>query len=165
MGLPFRPPANAAQVIYDLKQLTPAPLEETFRATIAQVLSVGTFHGSLDYDAHFETAYVENGVQTATHRTTPVVCAFQDTIATLTAPQMTPGKLVRQIIDPVLSDVFETCPSWTMNRAQGEIWHTRLALKHGLNVIVEVRAPLAEMHCQLDAAPGAFAVVQVVPMN
>ena len=37
MGMSFRPQASAAQVIFDLKRLTPAPLEETFRAMIAQV--------------------------------------------------------------------------------------------------------------------------------
>lgn len=163
MGMSFRPPATAAQVVFGLKQNTPAPLTETFRAMITQVLSVGTFHGSLDYDSQFETSYVNNNNQTATHRITQVACSLQDNIASIRTPQMTPGKLVRNVFDPVLSDVFQTCPSWTLDQTDGDIWMSRMALSHGLNVIAEVRAPLGETAA--GTAPAAFGTVEFLAMN
>ena len=163
MGMSFRPPSTAAQVMLDLKQLAPAPLEESFRAMMAQVLSVGTFHGSLDYDGQFETAYVTNNIQTATHQVTRVVCSLRDNNASLTAPQMTPGKLVRKVLDPVLSDVFQFCPSWALDQTDGDIWMSRMALDNGLNIIVEVRAPLSQ---PIEGeATGAFALIEVLAMN
>ena len=163
MGMSFRPPSTAAQVMFDLKHVVPAPLEDSFRAMMVQVLSVGTFHGSLDYDGQFKKAYVTNNIQTATHQATRVVCSLRDNNASLTAPQMTPGKLVRKVLDPVLSEVFQICPTWTLDQTDGDIWMCRMALSHGLNVVVEVRAPLSEPI--KGVAPGAFALIEVLAMN
>ena len=165
MGMPFSPSANATQVIYSHENVVPAPLKETFRAMITQVLSVGTFHGSLDYDGQFETSYGQDNIQTATHQTTQVACALQDNLASLTAPQLTPGNLVRQVLDPVLSDVFQICPSWTLGPPQTDLWLGRLDAPNGLSIMIEVTPAASAPSSAAQAAKGAFVRVEAVVMN
>ena len=165
MGMSFHPSTNAAQIFSDSKELVPAPLKETFRAMITQVLSVGTFHGSLDYDGLFETSYGQDNIQTATHQVTQVGCELQDNLASLTAPQLTPGNIVRQVLDPVLSDVFQICPSWTLGPPKTDLWLGRLDAPNGLSIMIEVTPAASAPSGPAQAAKGAFVRVEAVVMN
>lgn len=160
MGISFRPPDHATLALLEQDRPSPAPLEETLRAMIVQAMSVGTFQGSLDYDALFHTSFGQENAQIAMNLINDVSCVLEDNSASLTAPQMTPGKMVRQFLDPVLADLFKICPVWHLDQITRNQWHGRIDLLGGLSVIVRC-TPLAMAATVPPAAHVTFDIVAV----
>jgi hypothetical protein len=158
MGMSFRPTTNAAQAIMDIKNPAPAPVDATFRAMIAHLMSVGTFHGSLDHDSQFITSYVESTTQVATHQYTGAICTLLDNTAELSMPGMTSGSMVRKILDPVLADVFQTSPSWQIDSKSHDSWYGRIDAPNVLSIILTCMP-----HDTL--AEGAHATIEIVIKN
>ena len=161
MGLSFRPHAAAIQNIIDSEFLSPATLEDTVRAMILEVMSHGTAHSSLDESPQFQTSYAHNDIRVARQLVRPFSCEMKNGVAHLSVPGRTTEDLVYDVLDPVLADLFECCPVWSLDENALENWYGRVTLADGWNMIIQC-TPKADF---IGAGAAAFATIEHVEMN